>query len=576
MTKPRLLVANNVYPPQIIGGAEIVAQRHARRLAARGYELSIIAGWVPALGGTAEEMAHDGNIPVHRFPFKTWDPDLDFLPPGSSEFFAKVLDQDQPDLVHVHNLRGIGIGLIAAAHRRHLPVVVTLHDYWWHCRWATRLRPDGSICHDATQCGPACSSAVRGLPIRLRRDTLLRALDRAQAIIAPSQALARSYVQAGIPESRITVLSSGINIDAIAASARRPIATAAQPLHFLAVGSLAPHKGLDDLLDAAELLGKDPCLAGRWRLTIAGDGPLRQMLEYQIGYGRFGNTVVYAGQVAHDRIARLFEAADVVVLPSCWPENQPVVLLEGAAAGAALLATDAGGNPELVHPGRGGELVPARDPVSLACAMASYVREPGKAAAHGDWNRARRREMDEARTIDRLEAIYDRVLATARTSAEVPLVLCAGTITDQVATLLNQFHCLERHHGAVRLVWHEWAEPEDWNEAAFFLDLGGAPAARERAILAGLPVVTRQDGTACSGILQYASVLEAAAALTLWAAAPQALHKQQQATRRLTSFCSSSLASVASPDGSDPLHRALSLRTAELEKSHRELANALT
>ena len=535
----RILMVNNIYPPQVIGGAEIVMRRHARRLAARGHHVAILAGWLPGFPGEEGEMDSLDGLRVYRFPFRSWDQHEDFWRPGIEDFLDAILRQERPELVHAHNLRGLGVNLISAARRRGLPVFVTLHDHWWHCHWATRLRTDGTVCADPHWCGLGCCPGISSgnggqpaVPVRLRRDTLLRALDGATRLIAPSASLARAHEQAGIIPGQIMVLSNGLDLGSGRRKEARQSAEG-DTIHFVTVASLAEHKGIPDLLDAAALLHADPTLRGRWRLTIAGSGQLSGMVEADIGSGRLGEGTTYVGQLPHTDVLGLLATSDVVVLPSRWPENEPVVLLEAAAAGAAQIATDLGGSAELVRRGRSGELVAPRNPLALAAAMAAYVRAPAVAALHGTWNTDRRASIDEETTITTLEKQYAEAFESGVRAERPPVVLCGGSPTSTTAALVNRLHLLEPPGFRLRLVWHGWAQPEDWADAAFYWDWGGQPSVRERALLAGLPVLAMRTGAASPGIITYGSALEAAAALISWPQTRSALSDLRCSTEDL-------------------------------------------
>ncbi|MGD9882510.1 MAG: glycosyltransferase, partial [Reyranella sp.] len=492
----RILMVTNVYSPQVIGGAEIIVRRHARCLAELGHDVAIIAGWLPGFAGQEQELDVVDGLRVYRFPFRTWEQSEDFWIPAIEGFVDAVVAQECPDLVHAHNLRGLGVNLIAAVRRRGLPVFVTLHDHWFHCHWATRLRSDGTQCTDPRACDLGCCPGVvadgvpdKRLPVRLRRDTLLRALDGAHCLIAPSESLGRAYEQAGIVPRRLRIVSNGMDLDALPPMPVRRASASDGVVRFALAASLAEHKGIHDLIEATALLHGDPALRGRWQLTVAGTGQLQGDLEAAIASGRLGEGVNYVGQLDRADVHSLMAASDVVVLTSRWPENEPVVLLEGAAVGAALIATDVGGCPEMIHPGRSGELVPPRDPMALAGAMAAYVRAPALAALHGSWNADHRDRLDEAYTIAILLEQYAMAIKTpAPVAKRPPMVVCGGLPTPGTVSLVSRFHLVEPEGFRLRLLWQGWTHPEDWQEAAFYWDWGGRPEMRERALLAGLPV----------------------------------------------------------------------------------------
>ena len=177
------------------------------------------------------------------------------------------------------------------------------------------------------------------------------------------------------------------------AKARNDVGAGGRPV-VLAVGRLAPQKGLDVLIDAA----------GRWRTrdpqprtVIAGDGPLAAALRAQAG--RAQADVLLLGH--REDVPALLEIADVVVVPSRW-EARALILQEAMRSGKPIVATRVGGTPELVSgdgtPGIGAShdhsashdpgashdhgalLVPPDDPAAMAAAVTAVLDDPRLAA----------------------------------------------------------------------------------------------------------------------------------------------------------------------------------------------------
>ena len=534
----RILIVSNLFPPHVVGGAEIVAHRQALRLRARGHAVSVFAGRVaPAdQAGRLDRETIDG-LPVWRTPVASFEPDDNFRVPAIAARLHAVIAAERPDVVHLHNVSGLGFSLVPLVRRLGVPAVVTLHDHSGYCFRATALRPDDSLCSDTDECASACRGAIRprdpglDLPMRLRRDYVARALSFADRLISPSRALADAVrASDAIDPARLEVVSNGIDLAPFRAlpprsPARGSPAAGQGPLRFVCIAYLGEHKGIPDLLAAARLLAADPQLAGRWSLVIAGDGHLRGQVEAALAGDRFGGAVAYPGRIPHAEIVAELARADVLVLPSRWPENEPVVLLEAIAAGVATLATATGGMPDLVAAGRTGELVPPGAPAALAAAMALYIRDPARARAHGEANRARRDEFAEDATIAALEAIYRQVCeAPVPAPGQArPLVLCAGDWpTAEVAEMCNNLHRLEPRGAGVRLLWHGWADAADWENAALLWNWssGMSHAAVQRALRAGVPVLAPRSCAPAVGIercygaaLTYDSYLEGMVAL---------------------------------------------------------------
>jgi glycosyltransferase involved in cell wall biosynthesis len=126
---------------------------------------------------------------------------------------------------------------------------------------------------------------------------------------------------------------------------------------------LSEQKGLPYLLEAArQVRDRDPGV----RFVVAGDGPARAGLERAAAALGLGDGLRFLG-LRRD-VPRIVAGLDVYVLPSLW-EGLPLALLEALAAGLPIVATEVGGNPEIVTHGVNGLLVPPRDPRALAEAI---------------------------------------------------------------------------------------------------------------------------------------------------------------------------------------------------------------
>jgi glycosyltransferase involved in cell wall biosynthesis len=137
----------------------------------------------------------------------------------------------------------------------------------------------------------------------------------------------------------------------------------------VSVGRLNPEKDHETLVRAAALvLRNDPT----FRLEIAGAGPCMARLREVTAELRLENHVLFLGPVRD--VAALLERSGLFVLPSV-SEGVSLTLLEAMASGVAIVATDVGGNPEVVADGETGVLVPPRDHTALAAAILRLRRD---------------------------------------------------------------------------------------------------------------------------------------------------------------------------------------------------------
>lgn len=525
----RILIVSNFFPPQTVGGAEIVAFRQARALAVRGHEVAVLAGMQPTQQsppGTLRFDRHEG-LPVYRLSLRSLDPSLNFHWPGAAARLRAVVCAHDIEVVHFHNVVGMGANLIPVARAAAGSCLVTLHDHWGFCFQQTRLRKDGSVCQNHEECFQ-CRDHVKpnemiALPMRLRRDYVMWCLNQANRLLVPSSYLSFAYAQAGVSATRMTVLSNGIELSLFPSTPKQESPDG--KIRFLWSGYLGEHKGVPVLLRALDALGQEASLTGRWQIALAGEGHLRPQVEAAVASPRLKGKANFLGRLPRAQLLDLLRTSDVAVLTSVWPENEPVTLLEAMASGAAQIATRMGGNIGLVENNKTGFVIAPNDPTELADAMRNYILQPSLAARHGQNNFFRRADFDEAHTIDKLENL---LLSTQSHDPELaslppePVIVCGtGWPPTQVTAMLNRVHDHLLPGLTPRFIWHEWSEPATWKDTVLLWLWDGEPAERlvNEALRRGVPVLAPKTDKAVGlarhygGVILYRTYLEALATL---------------------------------------------------------------
>lgn len=220
--------------------------------------------------------------------------------------------------------------------------------------------------------------------------------------LSPSEFLRERFVEQGYPAHAIRVVRTGIDAQAFRAAQRVP---RKQRLRVAFIGSLVPVKGAHLLLEAWGRLPQSTRLRG----TLDLFGPARYEPEYrrelelkaeQVG-ARLHGALSRAGV-----IARLCET-DLLVVPSLWYENAPLVILEAIACRTPLLVADLGGMAELVRAGETGYRFRAGDVEDLAAGLVRALEDPGRL----DELYANAREVRGLRELARdVEAVYREAL----------------------------------------------------------------------------------------------------------------------------------------------------------------------
>jgi len=242
---------------------------------------------------------------------------------------------------------------------------------------------------------------------------------RAGFVTACSADLARRAIAIGAPLERTEVVPYGVDVDrfrpdgAARAETRAALQLADDTTLVVAAGRLVRKKGFEYLIEALPLVGTAPPPV----LAIAGAGDLDEELRAQARDRGVADRVRFLGNQPQDAIAKLFAAADAVVVPSVRDDSGnvdglPNTVLEALASGTPLVTTAAGGIGAVVEHERNGLIVPERDAAALAAALRGLLREPTRGRALGVAGRAAvTARFGWGGTAARFESAYDRALA---------------------------------------------------------------------------------------------------------------------------------------------------------------------
>lgn len=358
-------------------GAQVQVLLLASALKERGHAVAVASLRDPE--AYQEAFARIG-VPVTSLGMRRGVPD-----PRAIARLAGLVRRWRPDIVHSHMVHA---NLLARVTRLVSPMPVqisTAHNLTEGARWRDlAYRLTDPLCTLTTNVCRAC-------------------VERFVAVGA-------------VPRRKIVYLPNGLNTQAFDRDERaraelRRALEVDDAFVWLAVGRLDTQKDYPNLLRAVAAL---PEPVGAVRVLVAGAGPeLAALQALAAGLGLPPERVRFLG--SRTDVPALMSAADGFVLSSAW-EGLPMVLLEAAASRLPLVATDVGGNAEIVREDAGGLLVPAKDAAALAGALARVMAlSPDERAA---WGLASRRHVEEAfdieAIVDRWEALYERLLAARR------------------------------------------------------------------------------------------------------------------------------------------------------------------
>ena len=356
-----VLLVNNLYPPIMAGGAELVVAYLAEGLAARGHRATVVSTCGPEMEPYPGEIRNGVEV-LRFFPRNVY---WSFAREGHGRFshalwhlrdawnraaarrFQAILAEARPDLVHTHVIDGFSASIWRRARRHRVPVMHTAHDYHLLCPRAFLLTRDWKLC---TRPALACR-AYRSWHLHTARDVDL--------FVSPSQFLLDKHCDAGLALPRTAVVRNGIPRPPPRLPCDRDGRCGPR---FLLLCRLTEEKGVRVVVDAVRSLP----LEVRFEVTIAGRGPLESVAR---AGAQADPRIRFAGFVQGEEKHALLSRADHLLIPSLWYENAPVAVVEAAAYGIGVIGSRIGGIPELVSEGRTGILFEPGDAAGLAAIM---------------------------------------------------------------------------------------------------------------------------------------------------------------------------------------------------------------
>jgi glycosyltransferase involved in cell wall biosynthesis len=298
---------------------------------------------------------------------------------------SRLIKQLKPDVIHAHDPHGVALAALALS-------------------MSTQLAKPPLV-------------ASRRVDFHIKGNALSRWKYRqVDCFVCASDAIRKMLIADGVPPAYVVTIHEGIDLAHVAAAPPADLhAELWLPHHAPVVGNVAalvPHKGQRHLVDAAALVVKQVPDA---RVVIAGEGELRASLERQIRERHLEKHVFLAG--FRPDILSVHKGFDIFVMSSVT-EGLGTSLLDAMACGKPVVATTAGGMPEVVADGESGILVPPRDDAALAAAIIRLLKDAPLRQAMGAAGERRVREhFSSERMVQDTLDLYKRVCLHAHVDA---------------------------------------------------------------------------------------------------------------------------------------------------------------
>jgi glycosyltransferase involved in cell wall biosynthesis len=371
----KILQVNKFLYPK--GGADKYFLELSAQLVKNGHEVRFFAMSDPHNRPSRDEKYFVSNISFNDISLKNLWRSLGrtLYSREAQAKFTALLQDFQPDIIHIHNIyHQISPSILTAARQAKIPVVMHLHDYKLICP-NFKLFSQGQVCY---RCRPdkyynclrykcldnsVLKSSGAVLEMYLHHKILKIYETGVKLFIAPSHFMKTTVEDFGWPPAKIRYLPNFFSPDFSSPAVKIPKAGG----YLLYFGRLAEEKGVNMLLQAIKLTGQ--------RVKIAGEGSELAALKKLATSLQITDQVDWLGWQTGSVLVDLIASAQAVIIPSIWLENMPLNLLEALAQGQLVIASAIGGIPEIIQDGHNGFLCRPNDPQDLAAkirALATY------------------------------------------------------------------------------------------------------------------------------------------------------------------------------------------------------------
>jgi glycosyltransferase involved in cell wall biosynthesis len=395
----KVLIVHNTY--QQPGGEDVVVERERHLLEERGHRVVMYQ----RSNREIERLSSLQRLTLVKSTI--WAAD-------AREDLARLIEQEKPHVVHVHNtFVRISPSIYSACQEARVPVVQTLHNPRLLCPAATLYR-NGRVCEDCLGKAFAWPGILHGCyqDSRFRTGVVAAMLgvhrwlktwqEQVDFFIASTEFYRQKFIQGGLPAGKIVVKPHFVGSDP--GLKRNP------KDYALFMGRLSPEKGVRTLLSAWQKLKNIP-------LKIRGEGPMLEELQAHIN--RNGSGVELVPRAGLEQWATLMNEARFLVWPSeGYYETFGLVAIEAFAFGMPVIASRTGVMVETVEDGRTGLHFTAGDADDLAQKVEWAWNHPEPMAEMG---KEARREYEAKYTAEknyaRLMEIYDRAISGCKRAA---------------------------------------------------------------------------------------------------------------------------------------------------------------
>lgn len=369
----RILHVIHGFPPEYMAGSEVYTYNLCKELS-KSHEIIVIYRISnPFLKEyEIEEGMFKGikvfkiNIPSipHNFKKRYRNPKID-------EIFQLIIKKIDPEIVHISHLNYLSTTLIKIFKENNIPILCTLHDYWFMCPRGQLITPEFERCEkiDFNVCGTCLNNYFTSLTkasLKLKeRDKYIRELlNRVDLFVAPSKFLRNKFIKWGINDKNIIYSDYGFNTQYFENFQKKK----SKFIRFGYTGRIIPNKGVHLLVDAFNKIKNESIVLKIYGKKTEITKYLKERVE--------NSNISFEDPYDNWDIAKVLSEIDVLIIPSIWVENSPLVIHEAFLGKIPVITSNIGGMAELVKHNQEGLLFKVGDVEDLVKKINFFIENP--------------------------------------------------------------------------------------------------------------------------------------------------------------------------------------------------------
>jgi glycosyltransferase involved in cell wall biosynthesis len=446
----KVLLTVHQFFPKYQSGTEVLTRDTGLEMLKRGHEVHVLTT-DPSADGRSTSLRHKDydyrGLKVRALELQkresAWEIFRNEYRNGPvADHVRRYVDHLKPEVVHMFHVLYLSGSVIEVFRQLGVPLVYTPTDFWSICVKGTLRKPSGELSTGPDELSAnclECRTVERNLPpykapeaferrefyrkiaeraltkredehqnmaavreVMARTSYLRERFNSIDAILVPTKFMHNMLAKNGINPGLMTFSPYGMDTSHLRNA--NPPQPGRGGLRVGYIGSIKPWKGLRVLLEAFEKLPADDGVTLRVCGDL-GDNPSYAREVYELA--KDDPRINFAGTFPNEKLAEELGKIDVLVVPSVWYENTPLVIYSAFAAGVPVVATNLGGIAEIVRHEVNGLLFEPGDAEDLARQLERLLRESGLTAELGD-KAGRVRSAEDS--VDEMLALYERLL----------------------------------------------------------------------------------------------------------------------------------------------------------------------